>query len=290
MAYSLMCGGVVDSVLQSREKVKIMSEPGNVFADLAAEAADVDRIVSGLDEAGWRTPTPAPGWTVFDQVAHLIFIAQLAGTAAADPEAFRDMASGAQDDFEAAVNRRLADYQAWPPDRLLGRWREEHAAAVAALSAVPSGELVPWLVRPLPAQVLACAGIMELFGHGQDIADALGAKRERTDRLGHLVFFTVMVRDFGYEARGLTPPDHEFRFEITAPSGELWTFGAADSPDRVSGPAVDLCLLAARRRHRDDLSLVATGPDADRWLDIAQNYRGPAGEGRKPGQFAVPEG
>jgi uncharacterized protein (TIGR03084 family) len=73
---------------------------------------------------------------------------------------------------------------------------------------------------------------------------------------------------------------------VTAPSGALWTFGPADARQRIEGPAVDLCLLAARRRHHADLSLVATGEHAKQWLEIAQAYRGPAGEGRKPGQFA----
>jgi uncharacterized protein (TIGR03084 family) len=138
----------------------------------------------------------------------------------------------------------------------------------------------------MPASVLAAAGIMELFGHGQDIADTLGIRPQRTDRIGHLVAFAVRTWDFGYHARGLTPPDTAFRFEITAPSGVVWTFGPPDASQRVTGPAVDLCLLVTRRRHRADLSLVATGPDADHWLDIAQAYRGPAGPGRAPGQFA----
>src|SRR5579859_7424806 len=72
---------------------------------------------------------------------------------------------------------------------------------------------------PDPGQRLAAAGLMELFAHGQDIADALGAPREYTDRIGHLVWFGTRNRDFGYLVRGLTPPDAEFRYEITAPSG-----------------------------------------------------------------------
>jgi uncharacterized protein (TIGR03084 family) len=127
--------------------------------------------------------------------------------------------------------------------------------------------------------------MMELFGHGQDIADALGVRREYTDRVGHLAWFGARTRDFGYLAHGLTPPQGEFRFELTGPSGVLWEFGPADAPDRVTGPAVDFALLVSRRRHREDLGLKATGAEADRWLDIAQAYRGPAGPGRRPGQF-----
>ena len=145
---------------------------------------------------------------------------------------------------------------------------------------------MPWLVRPLPPAILACAGIMENFAHGQDIADTLGVQREATDRLRHLVGFAVLVWDFGYQSRGLTPPEEQFRFEITAPSGELWAFGPQDAAQKIARPAVDFCLLVTRRRHRDDLAVTAIGADADRWLDIAQAYRGPAGPGRTPGQFA----
>ena len=41
-----------------------------------------------------------------------------------------------------------------------------------------------------------------------------------------------------------------------------------------------------QRRHRDDLALVAEGADADEWLDIAQAFAGPPGDGRAKGQFA----
>jgi uncharacterized protein (TIGR03084 family) len=126
---------------------------------------------------------------------------------------------------------------------------------------------------------------MELFGHGQDIADTLGAVRTPTDRIGHVVWFGTHTRDFGYRAHGFEPPETRFRFEITAPSGALWSFGPEDSEQRVTGPAVDFCLLVTRRRHRDDVDVKAVGREADRWLGIAQSYPGPAGAGREPGQF-----
>ncbi|GLW05801.1 wyosine base formation [Microtetraspora sp. NBRC 13810] len=262
-----------------------MTDLQNVFEDLNTESEEIDEMVAGLDASRWRTPTPAPDWTIAHQVGHLTFIFNLAGTAAADPDTFQKMVAGAQKDFSGAVNAALAHYMD-EPSAMLARWRAERAAAVKSLAAFPPDQVVPWLVRPLPPAILACAGIMEVFGHGQDIADALGIRLVRTDRIRHLTGFAVLVWDFGYLSRGLTPPDVQFRFELTAPSGELWTYGPADAAQRITGPAEDFCLLVTRRRHRDDLSLVATGEDADRWLDIAQAYRGPAGPGRRPGQFA----
>jgi uncharacterized protein (TIGR03084 family) len=263
-----------------------VTEKPDVYRDLAAESDQIDAMVADLDASRWALPTPAPGWTIAHQVAHLSFIFHLACTAASDATAFQAMTAKAEGNFDGAVNAALDDFLDEPP-ALLARWRAERDGAVEALAAVPPDQTVPWLVRPLPPAILACAGLMELFGHGQDIADALGVRLERTDRIKHLVGFAVLVWDFGYQARRLTPPDTTFRFELTAPSGELWEFGPPDAPQKITGPAVDFCQLVTRRRHRADLALTATGADADSWLDIAQAYRGPAGPGRVPGQFAA---
>lgn len=261
-----------------------MSEQPDVITVLTAEGNQVDQWLAELDAADWARPTPAPGWTIAHQIAHLSFVFRLAGLAAAEPETFKAIAAQA-DDFDGAVNAALGQYLPAEPEELLARWRTERTDAIKALDAVPRMEIVPWLVRPLPAFVLACAGIMELFGHGQDIADTLGVQPVRHDGLQFLVGFAVQTWDFGYQARGLQTPDVQFRFEITGPSGALWEYGPADSTERITGPAVDFCQLVTRRRHPADLDVKASGPEATRWLGIAQAYRGSAGEGRAPGQF-----
>lgn len=257
----------------------------DVIFDLTVDAAEFEKLITGIDEAAWQRPTPAPGWTVADQVAHLAFIFHLAGTAASNAELFGAMAAKAAANFDGAVNAALAEYTGDTPKELRGRWRTETDIAIKALAAVPADQVVPWLVRPLPPAVLASAGMMEMFAHGQDIADALDVTRECTDRLWWVALFVSLTWEFGYQARALTPPAAPFRFEVTAPSGATWAFGPVDAEQKITGPAEDLCLLATRRRHRDDLALTAIGPDADAWLDIAQAYRGPAGEGRRQGQF-----
>jgi uncharacterized protein (TIGR03084 family) len=263
-----------------------VTELPDVYTTLALDGDELDSLVSGLDEEGWNLATPSPGWTVAHQIAHVSFIAHLGGLAAADPAAFEIEAAPAKVDFQGSVDKALAEYLAEGRDGVMLRWRTERANGVKALSSVPAGQTVPWLVNPLPPFILAAAGIMELFGHGQDVADAVGVRRERTDRIRYLTDFGVRTVAFGYLARGLAPTSEEFRFELTAPSGALWEFGPEDAENKIVGSAWDFCLLITRRRHRDDLDLTATGAEADRWMDIAQAYRGPAGEGRKPGQFA----
>ena len=60
----------------------------------------------------------------------------------------------------------------------------------------------------------------------------------------------------------------------------MWTFGPEDTEQTVTGSALDLCLLATQRINRVNTDLVTTGGDADQWLDIAQCFAGPPGEGR----------
>ncbi|SRR6266487_4437013 len=263
-----------------------MTAVDEVLADLAAEGDDLDRMVAGLDDQQWLTSTPAPGWTIAHQIAHLAATDLMMTLAATAPAEFEARAHEAPADFDAAIEAGIAEQLAGTPAEVLTRWRTERAAARDALASVPRGRKVPWLVMPVSAASLASVGIMELFAHGQDIADALGVSRLRTDRIGHLARFGVRTRDFAFIQRGLAPPTEEFEVELAAPSGATWRYGPTGAGQRVTGPAVDFCLLVTRRRHRDDLALTATGADANRWLDIAQAYVGPPGPGRAPGQFA----
>ena len=99
-------------------------------------------------------------------------------------------------------------------------------------------------------------------------------------RIRHVAHLAVRTRNYSFANRGLEKPAEEFRIELVAPSGEAWTYGPQDAAQTVTGPAYDLCLLATRRVSRGQTALVATGPEADQWLDIAQCFAGPAGAGR----------
>ncbi|WP_010697016.1 hypothetical protein [Saccharopolyspora spinosa] len=68
-----------------------------------------------------------------------------------------------------------------------------------------------------------------------------------------------------------------------------FSFSAKDIPvpgappqTRISGPALDFCLLVTQRRHRDDLAITAVGDTARQWLTVAQAPAGTPGAGRAP--------
>ncbi len=127
---------------------------------------------------------------------------------------------------------------------------------------------------------MATARLMETWAHGQDVADALGVVRTPTARLRHVAWIGHRARDYAFLVRGIPAPAEPFRVELRAPDGSLWTYGPEDAAQRVTGPALDFCLLVTQRLHRDDTDLTADGEDAERWLTIAQAFAGPAGGGR----------
>lgn len=259
-----------------------MSDPTSVFDDLREESEELDRLVAGLSPARWALATPAPGWSVAHQIAHLAWTDHSALLAVTDADAFHALVEKALVAPGSFVDDGAEEGAALPPAALLARWREGRTALGEALREAPRGVKFPWYGPPMSGASMATARLMETWAHGTDIADALGVVRTPTDRLRHVVFIGVRTRDFAFGANGLPVPPEPFRIELTAPSGELWTYGPEDAGQRVSGPALDFCRLVTQRAHRADLALRAEGPDADRWFDIAQVFAGPPGEGRAP--------
>ncbi|KAA5826016.1 TIGR03084 family metal-binding protein [Saccharopolyspora hirsuta] len=253
-----------------------------VLADLRAESAELDALVAGLDAEQWAVPTPAEGWTIAHQIAHLAWTDAKAHRAVTDPGGFREELRTAEVPLGEAVDEGAAEGARLAPQELLERWRAGRADLERALVAAPEDLRVPWFGPPMKVPSMATARIMETWAHGQDVVDALGLHREPTARLRHVAHLGVRTLGFAFALRGLPVPAEPVRVELTAPDGELWTWGPPEAPDRVTGPALDFCLLVTQRRHRDDLSVTATGRTAERWLPIAQAFAGDPGPGRQP--------
>ena len=256
-------------------------DAADVIADLTDESAEVDALVADRPAADWARDTPAAGWTVSHQVAHLAWTDQAALMAITDPERFAAHLAQAAADPESFVDKGAAGTIDEPP-RLLAAWREGRAALREALLGLPPGAKVAWYGPPMSTTSMATARLMETWAHGLDIADALGVTRAPTARLRHIAHLGHRTLGYAFLVNGKQLPESPVRVELTAPDGTRWTFGPAEATDVVTGPALDFCLLVTQRRNRADLALVATGPVADAWLDVAQAFAGPPGGGRPP--------
>jgi uncharacterized protein (TIGR03084 family) len=258
----------------------VVADPGELLSDLAAEGAALEAVVAGLEDTAWLTPTPAEGWTIAHAIAHLAWTDAQALQAARDPAGFRQAAAATADTLTRAVDDAAAEGATTAPEQLLARWRAGRADLAEALTSLPAGTKLPWYGPPMSVPSMATARLMETWAHGLDVTDALRLPPSVSPRLRHVAHIGVRTRDFAFAQRGLPAPGEPFHVELTAPDGSSWTWGPADAAQSVTGPALDFCLRMTRRRHRADLALQATGADADRWLDIAQAFAGPAGDER----------
>jgi uncharacterized protein (TIGR03084 family) len=247
-----------------------------VLADLRAEGDDVEALVHDLAPADWAQPTPAAGWTIAHQIAHLAWTDDVALLAVCDPTLFQAEVDRARDHIEGYLDR--AAEEGARREGLLDRWHSRRTALASALQELADSVRVPWFGTTMSATSMATARLMETWAHGQDIADTLGVTRTPTTRLRNVAHLGVRTRDFAHLLNDRAVPSEEFFIDLEF-AGEHWTWGPADATQRVTGPALDFCLLVTRRRHRDDLAVTAVGEQADTWLSFAQAYAGVPGAG-----------
>lgn len=254
----------------------------SVLADLDAESQELDAIVAGLDDDGWATPTPAPGWDVAHQIAHLHWTDSASLAAIEGGEAFATLIKNAVDDPTGYVDAEADRLAALAPQELLAAWREGRRALADALRAVPAGDKIAWFGPPMSPASMATARLMETWAHGRDVAEALGIELPRTARAKHVANLGFRTRGFAYLVRGREVPSTPVRVELVGTDGETWAWGPEDAADRVTGDGYDFALLATRRRTRDDVDVVAHGDAADEWLDIIQAFAGLPGPDPQP--------
>ena len=256
-----------------------MADIAGIARQLNEEHDALDERVADLTEDQWRFATPAEGWTVADTISHLAYYDARAVDSMLRPDVFKAH-------FDEVMSGKL------PKDTELGRsvsgsellteWRAGRAALLAAVDEADPKARVAWYGPAMSLASFLTARLMETWAHGQDVADALGLPPVVSDRLKNVCHIGVGARAYAFMIHGVEDPGDPVRVEVTAPSGETWSWGPEDATDRIEGPAIDFALVFTQRRHPNDTSVKATGPTAELWLSIAQAFAGPAGTGRQP--------
>ncbi len=159
-----------------------------------------------------------------------------------------------------------------PIGDLLARWRGGAADLRRVLLAADHHERVTWVAGELSIRTLATTRLAETWIHTGDVADALGTTVKPTDHLRHIARLAWRTLPYAF-ARAGRPAPGPVAFRLVGPDGKPWDLLPEEpAATTITGPGVDLCLVAARRVAPADTALSGTGPDADAVLELVRTY------------------
>lgn len=234
-------------------------------AELAAEHADVDALLSGLSEDRWLLPTPAEGWDIRDQVSHLADTNDICvdtvtgGPRPLNSEALRYTTP------EAFTQSGVDKGRAMSAGAVLDWWRTSAARNREVLLEKDARDRVPWGLG-MSAKMMATARLMETWAHAGDIRGALGLEPSSTPRLKSIAFLTLRAVPYALSFAKVEQPAGALGAELTY-DGETWLLGQGDADNMITGDALEFCRLGVRRVTRADTALKAQGALAEAALD-----------------------
>src|SRR4051794_24798975 len=244
----------------------------DLVQDLVDEQDEMVRALQRIAPDDWLRPTPAWGWDVRDTVSHLAHTDELAvDTCTGGPRALGVLASRCASAADLTLlgvlegrKKSGADVLAW--------WEEARAVEREVLLALEPTATVPWGLGMRPP-AFATARLMETWAHGLDVFAALELDPVDTDRLAHVAWIGVRALPYAYSFAGLDRAPGPLRVELVLPSGAPWTFGPEDAPDRIEGPAGQLCRVFVQRLAASDApDVIAHGDGARLALRSARAF------------------
>ena len=245
-----------------------------------------DELASVLDAVaagdGWDDAVPrCPGWSISDVVLHLAQSDELATAsiegrfAEVSAERTRDAAPAGETVDDVVDAMVIVERGRQTPAELHDRWLAAAAALDDALAAADPHARVPWVAGELSVRTMAVTRLAENWIHTGDVADVVGVALEPGDRLRHVarLAWRTLPYAFARAGRTLSGP---VAFDLVGPTGEPWRFGLDDADESpvttITGPGVELCLVAARRVDPATTSLGGDGPDAAAVLELVRTY------------------
>ncbi len=248
----------------------------DILAGLDEQQAELDGLISPVDEDEWAKPSRCDGWTVSDVMLHLaqtneMAIGSLTGTY---DDTVGRLTEGLRPsgDVDDGAGLMVDKERGAPPTDVYARWRSGVDELMAAYRAADARERVQWVAGTLSVHTLATTRLAETWIHTNDVACGLGVTLPTPDRLRHIARLAWRTLPYAFVRAGRELKG-TVAFELTAPHGVEWRFAADSTADTVlRGSAAELCAVAGQRAKAPDTSLTAEGPDALDVLELVRTF------------------
>jgi len=242
--------------------------------DFRAESEALFALLNAADVAAFDESTQFKGWTINMVLEHLHFWNMMAGYQLTDEDRLTRTLREIGEHAGGMRGLEAAHFEIFSGRDLLDSWRANvHQTADLFAAADPKRRL-KWAGPEMSARSSITARLMETWAHGQEVYDHLGVVRVNQDRIRNIVVLGVNTFGWTYQTRGEMPPGAMPYLELTAPSGEVWTYGDDNANERIEGPAEAFCQVVTQVRNVADTDLKTTGDGARDWMSKAQCFAG----------------
>lgn len=264
--------------------VTVLSK-ADVLTALFASWADIERLMSAVSEEQWRAPSPLPGWSVHDVVAHIVGTeTMLLGeqTPAYDAEGVAHV----RNDIGALNEAWVRHLEPLSGAEMLERFRAVTAERRAVLSAMGDDE---WMavgftpVGPDSYGRFMRVRVFDCWLHEQDIRQALGRPAIDAELAGPAgrIALDEMASSMGFVVGklGQAPSGSRVALELTGPlartirvavngrAGVVDDFGGAEPTTTLRLDALDFARLCGGR-------IASAHLDIDGDLQVGQQILG----------------
>ncbi|MGN2639312.1 maleylpyruvate isomerase family mycothiol-dependent enzyme [Nocardia takedensis] len=228
-----------------------MSERERVVGALVGQWRALRELVEGFDPAQWAAPSPCPGWTAHDVLAHIVGTESILDGAQA-PEPTGTPAPYVRNEIGALNQRWVDHFRALSDADLLDRFDTVVAARTAALTAMTDAEFdaPSWTPEgPGTYAKFMRIRVFDCWTHEQDLREIV-ARPGGTETEAAEIALEEMVGKLGYIVgkRAAAPAGSTVTVILTGPLGRTVPIGV-DGRARVldaapENPTVTLTLPA----------------------------------------------
>ncbi len=180
---------------------------------------DIVQLCDGLTDEQWATPTDCPGWTVKDNVAHMIGTERMLAGEQPEPAEGSGDQPHVRNDIGKVNEQWIAGYRDWDGARVLDEFRAVTAKRLDALRAMTTEEwdregFTP--EGPGPYRQFMAIRVFDCWYHDQDIREALGRPGGLDGPVADLSVGRVRDKALGYVVgkKAAAPPDSTVVFEV----------------------------------------------------------------------------
>ena len=257
--------------------------------DFLDESEALHILIADLTDEELRQATAFKNWTIETIIRHLHVWNEAANMGLTDEEQFKlfiaKIMAGIQSGGLPAIENEIAGELRGR--ELVATWSKFFREMTPRFGAADPSDRVLWAGPTMSVRSSITARLMETWAHGQEIYDLLGVTRKNEDRIRNIVVLGNNTYGWTFKVNGEDPPEPHPHLILNAPSGDVWLYNDPNGEERIEGLAEEFCQVVTQTRNIADTDLKVAGPNATRWMAMAQCFAGrpetpPAPGTRKP--------